>query len=179
MPEEEGEAQCVFCMIGQNKIPSAKVYDDEQLSVFLDIRPATEGHMQVIPKSHAPLFSMLNPETRSKIFSVALSIGSSMVKKLGAEGVTYLINEGQGAGQKLSHASLQIIPRYKDDGVNISWEQKEMGQEEVNDYLQNLMSKLQAEVHEKKPAEKKVEKKEEKKKDEDVTRIPERIPRYW
>ncbi len=185
--EQSEEKQCVFCLIAKNKIPSAKLYDDKEVSAFLDIHPATKGHIQVIPKTHAPLISMLNPQTRSKIFEIGFAIGSKTVKKLGAQGVTYLVNEGQGAGQKLSHTSLHVIPRYDGDGVTVDWKKKEWSQEEVNNYIQEIMKKLQSKESQpqqvphqerRRVAQEKV-KKEKKKEEKEPVEIEERIPRYW
>jgi histidine triad (HIT) family protein len=46
-------ADCVFCMIRDAKIPSAKVYDDERTLAFMDINPLTRGHCLVVTKAHA------------------------------------------------------------------------------------------------------------------------------
>ncbi len=178
MPEE----QCIFCMIAEGKIQAVKIYEDNDVLAFLDIRPATEGHMNIIPKQHAPLFSMLPNEIRAKLFNVALSLGAGLVKKLGATGVSYIINEGAGANQRVPHASMKIIPRYENDGVVISWEQKEWNQEEISKYLSKVLAKLQGEAEP--PKEESAppvveEKKEEEKKEEDVIVEEERIPRYW
>ena len=43
---------CVFCKIVQGKIPSHKVYEDDNFLAFLDIDPRAPGHVQVIPKKH-------------------------------------------------------------------------------------------------------------------------------
>src|SRR5207244_11755141 len=46
-------ADCVFCMIRDGKIPSAKVYDDQRTLAFMDINPLSRGHCLVVPKAHA------------------------------------------------------------------------------------------------------------------------------
>lgn len=174
--------QCIFCLISQGKIQAAKVYEDEDLIAFLDIRPATQGHIQVISKQHAPLINMLPPEIKNKIFNIALSIGNNLIQKLGSTGVSYLINEGSGAGQRIAHASIQVIPRYENDGVTIGWEEKQLSQEEINSYLTGVIKKLQSEgqapqKQEVKPVEK-VEK-EETKSEEKIEEMQERVPKYW
>lgn len=173
----EGQEQCIFCLIAQNKIQSAKIYDDNEITAFLDIRPASEGHVQVISKAHAPILSALPKEVSCKMLTIALSIGGGMVQKLGATGVTYLINEGQGANQKIAHASINVIPRYEGDTVSIGWEEKQMSQEEVSKYLQNVIKKLQSE----KPVEKeeKIIIEEEPEIEESNITVKERVPKYW
>ena len=41
---------CVFCNIIAGKIPSATVYEDEEVKVILDRFPGNEGHLLVMPK---------------------------------------------------------------------------------------------------------------------------------
>lgn len=43
---------CVFCKIVRGEIPAEKVYEDEHYLAFLDVRPESPGHAQVIPKRH-------------------------------------------------------------------------------------------------------------------------------
>ena len=54
-PQELAEfqkLQCIFCQIVVGKIPSHKVYEDEDVLAFLDIAPVNVGHSLVIPKKH-------------------------------------------------------------------------------------------------------------------------------
>ena len=44
---------CVFCAIVAGKAPCVRVYEDEHSLAFMDINPATRGHVLVIPKAHA------------------------------------------------------------------------------------------------------------------------------
>lgn len=44
---------CVFCRIVAGVAPATKVYEDDTLCAFLDIRPIARGHTLVVPKRHA------------------------------------------------------------------------------------------------------------------------------
>jgi len=174
------DEQCIFCMIAQNKIQSAKVYEDELCLAFLDIKPATKGHIQVISKTHSPIFMELSEAIKNKIFTIALTIGQTLIKKLNATGVSYIINEGVGAGQRVAHSSIHIIPRYENDEVSIGWPEKQMSQEEISKYLNEIITKITSQNPPEvsaKPEPKPVEKVEEKHK-EDI-KINPRIPKYW
>ncbi|EKZ5124074.1 HIT domain-containing protein, partial [Listeria monocytogenes] len=39
---------CIFCKIVRGEIPSAKVYEDDEVYAFLDLGQVTEGHTLVI-----------------------------------------------------------------------------------------------------------------------------------
>jgi histidine triad (HIT) family protein len=173
------EGQCIFCMIANGKVQTLKVYEDELCVAFLDIKPASKGHVQVISKAHAPLLSKLDEPSRQRVYSIALTIGNTLVSSLKATGVSYIINEGAGAGQRVAHASIHVIPRYENDGLNISWEGKEMGQEELGKYYNDVAAAFGS-APEAKPAPKQKEPepvKEKPKESEKVIRP--RIPRYW
>lgn len=43
---------CLFCKIAQGKIPTNKVWEDDNYLAFLDIKPLAPGHSLVIPKKH-------------------------------------------------------------------------------------------------------------------------------
>lgn len=44
--------QCVFCEICAKRQPAEIVYEDEEVMVFKDIKPATKHHYLSIPKKH-------------------------------------------------------------------------------------------------------------------------------
>lgn len=45
-------AECIFCDVISGKLPSYKLYEDEDFIAILDIFPKSEGHTLVIPKKH-------------------------------------------------------------------------------------------------------------------------------
>ena len=46
-------SDCVFCGIVEGSIPSTKVHEDDRTVAIMDINPATDGHLLVLPKRHA------------------------------------------------------------------------------------------------------------------------------
>ena len=48
---------CLFCMIAEGKIPSKKLYEDDQVVAFYDINPQAKVHFLVgRPDREAPAF---------------------------------------------------------------------------------------------------------------------------
>lgn len=135
---------CVFCLIAEGKIQTVKLYEDDQILAFLDIRPVSKGHVQVISKAHSPLIINLEKEVINKLFNTSLQIGKNLVKKLKATGINYLINEGSGAGQRVAHSAIQIIPRYDGDGINFTLPEKELNQEQVMAYIKEITDILKS-----------------------------------
>ena len=45
---------CLFCKIAAGKIPSKKVYEDDDIYAFHDIAPWAPVHFLIIPKRTSP-----------------------------------------------------------------------------------------------------------------------------
>jgi diadenosine tetraphosphate (Ap4A) HIT family hydrolase len=54
---------CIFCAIVSGAAPAHRVYEDEDVLAFMDIRPFSEGHTLTIPKAHASGLDELDSTT--------------------------------------------------------------------------------------------------------------------
>lgn len=115
------DKSCIFCKIVEGEIPSRTIYEDEDFKVILDISPASKGHVVIILKSHERNLFELSDEYASKIMIVAKKVGSALMKVLQCNGLNVLQNNGEEAGQSVFHYHMHLIPRYKEDTVNIKW----------------------------------------------------------
>ena len=55
-------AGCVFCKIAKGEIPAEKVYEDESVVAFPDIKPVAKTHLLIVPKKHIAAFLDLKKE---------------------------------------------------------------------------------------------------------------------
>ncbi|HEX4907560.1 MAG TPA: HIT domain-containing protein [Actinomycetes bacterium] len=46
------QADCTFCQIVSGELPADLVDEDERTMAFMDISPATLGHVLVVPRRH-------------------------------------------------------------------------------------------------------------------------------
>lgn len=117
---------CIFCQIVEGKIPSIKIYEDDDVLAFLDITQTTKGHTLVVPKKHSRNLLEIEPEDAQKLVAKIPEIASNIVKKLGAHGMNILQNNEEIAGQTVFHTHIHLIPRYTDDdGFSASFTQHE------------------------------------------------------
>jgi len=69
--KENGNQQCVFCSIIENKIPTNKITENEVAISTLEINPISKAHSIIIPKQHSEEISpeaiKLARETANKI----------------------------------------------------------------------------------------------------------------
>ena len=56
------DPNCIFCKIIAGKIPSKKVYEDEEIFAFHDINPWAPVHFLLIPKVHIASMAQLTDE---------------------------------------------------------------------------------------------------------------------
>lgn len=122
---------CIFCKIAGGEIPSKTLYEDERFRVILDLGPATKGHALILPKEHAADIYELSEEAASSVFVLAKKMAAKMKEKLQCDGMNLIQNNGEAAGQTVSHFHLHIIPRYLEDGQNINWVPCKPAQEEL------------------------------------------------
>jgi len=142
-PEELKEfqkKQCIFCHIIAGKVPSKKVYEDEQTFAVLDINPAASGHILLLTKEHYAIMPQLPEETLEHIFLVAKKLSNALLRCLDAKGSNILVTNGVAAGQKAQHFMVHIIPRREKDGVKFELPQRNQP-EEMLKHLEGTLSK--------------------------------------
>lgn len=125
---------CLFCKIIEGSIPSNKVYEDNQVLVFLDINPNTNGHMLIIPKKHIVTVDDVDDNLASHILEVEKKMHKLLTEKLGAEGLTIVQNND--LGQEVKHYHVHLIPRYKDDCWKMAFRQDNL--KDIKEVLNKL-----------------------------------------
>lgn len=103
---------CIFCKIINKELPSKIVYDDDKVLAFMDINPACDGHVLVIPKKHIHDVYEIDDETLTYMFKVARSLNEKIMEKLGKDGATFSFNYG--SMQEVPHIHLHIMPNFKE-----------------------------------------------------------------
>lgn len=102
-------------------MPSHKVYEDEHVLAFLDIRPVNPGHTLVIPKAHSADMREMSDEDLGRVMAAARKIAPVILKTVGAESFNFTSNVGRAAGQIVFHTHFHIMPRFATDGYK-PWE---------------------------------------------------------
>lgn len=109
---------CLFCKIVTGDIPSTRVHEDERTIAFMDINPASRGHLLVIPREHSADLLEVTPEDLGACNLAAQALARRAVERLGADGVNLLNCCGSSAWQTVFHFHIHVVPRYAEGSTS-------------------------------------------------------------
>jgi histidine triad (HIT) family protein len=100
---------CIFCKIAAGKIPSDRVYEDEQVVVFRDIYPKAPVHLLMVPRIHVASLDELVPEHDGLVAHMLRTL-PEVARRAGlVDGYRTVINTGRGGGQEVFHLHMHIL----------------------------------------------------------------------
>ena len=136
-----GDENCVFCKIIEGKIPCSKIYEDGNVFAFLDINPVNKGHTLVVPREHYEKLEDVPDEILKELMKAVKHIGKAVMKGTKTEAYNLGLNNGREAGQIVMHAHFHIMPRFKDDGIEL-WHGTPYADDEINKVRENIVKFL-------------------------------------
>ena len=103
------DENCVFCRIVAGQIPTAKVYEDDQLIVFNDINPAAPIHLLLVPREHLESLMTAGPQHQALVGKMLL-LAPRLAREQGStNGFRVVINNGPGGGQEVFHLHMHVV----------------------------------------------------------------------
>jgi histidine triad (HIT) family protein len=104
---------CIFCKIIEGKIPSRKVYEDDDILAFHDIHPWAPVHFLMIPKVHIPSLAQVSAE-HAPLLGRMLALAPHLALQEGcgpypAGGHRVVINTGDQGGQEVHHLHVHVM----------------------------------------------------------------------
>ena len=94
---------------------------DESVVAFMDLHPATEGHVLVLPRRHARDLWEVEAEEAERIMTASLQIARMIRRALAPDGINLVHASGAAAWQDVFHFHLHVIPRYEGDSLVPPW----------------------------------------------------------
>lgn len=100
---------CIFCKIVKGDIPSAKVYEDEDMIIIKNLNPQAPVHLLLIPKEHyANIVEM--SDAQAQTLAKCLKKLSTLTDKLGLQnGFRLVSNKGEDGCQSVGHLHIHIL----------------------------------------------------------------------
>jgi histidine triad (HIT) family protein len=110
---------CIFCQIAQGNAPCYKIHEDELTMTFLDIFPATAGHVLIITKEHFSDIFEAKAEALAQVAVNSIKIAEVINKVIAPDGLgIYQLNKAA-AGQTVFHYHMHMIPQWNGKNINI------------------------------------------------------------
>src|SRR5437879_543132 len=97
------DPNCLFCKIVAGEIPSTRVDEDDRTVAFMDINPATRGHLLVVPKNHVVDLLEVDAEDLAATVLAAQRMAKRVSERLKPDGVNLLNSCGGAAWQTVFH----------------------------------------------------------------------------
>ena len=116
---------CVFCQIVDGSAPARKVYEDDAVVGFLDIK-VSRGHTLIVPRTHSAGLADLAPDDGAALMRagqvVAAALRTTPLTRddSPADGVNLVVNDGKAAFQTVFHTHLHVIPRHRGDKLRMA-----------------------------------------------------------
>jgi histidine triad (HIT) family protein len=112
--------ECIFCRIVAGLTPAEKIFEDGRTLAFMDINPRSDGHSLIIPKSHASTLFDIEEEDLLAVMRTAKRITLAIRQALKPDGLLVYQLNGRAAMQLVDHFHLHLVPRWENDGVDLT-----------------------------------------------------------
>ncbi len=106
----------IFDKIISGEIPCHKVYENDKVLAFLDVKPHAKGHTLVIHKRSGESALDYSASELGEVMAGVKAVMEKLKSKLNCEGFNVGWNDGSVAGQVVKHLHIHVFPRYSGDG---------------------------------------------------------------
>ncbi len=105
----EQDPNCIFCKIARGEIPSRKVYEDDEVLAFHDIKPIAPVHLLIIPKTHVATLYDTTSAHAAALGSIMTLAGRLAKEQGAADGFRIIVNTGRVGRQEVMHVHVHVI----------------------------------------------------------------------
>jgi len=112
----EFASDCLFCRVIRGEAKSKKVFEDDRVLAFEDIRPQAPTHVLVIPKKHIRGLKEADASD-AELVGYCHVIAAQIARERGIEdGYRTVLNVGPNSGQSVFHLHVHLI-----GGRHLKW----------------------------------------------------------
>ena len=99
------DSGCIFCKIVSGEERASKIYEDDKILAFMDIRPISSGEFMVIPKEHIDHFYDVPDDLAQHIMLHTQKLARRLKKLFNPVRIGYVVH-----GFGVFHAHLVVVP---------------------------------------------------------------------
>ena len=96
---------CIFCEILRGNIPSQKVFENETVYAFRDIKPCAPVHILIVPKTHIASADEIDAGNADAVRDIFLAIPEAGL----SNGYRVVTNIGEDGGQTVKHLHFHLL----------------------------------------------------------------------
>lgn len=103
---------CIFCKIIAGEIPSAMIYQDDDVVAFNDLHPVAPVHVLIVPRHHSgDILELADSEEGRDDMAAVLKAAAQVARITGLApaGFRLINNCGQDGGQTIRHTHFHLI----------------------------------------------------------------------
>ncbi len=100
---------CLFCKIIAGEIPSARVYEDDDVYAFRDINPQAPTHILVVPKKHIASIADADQASDTELAACLRAVRRIAAAEKLENGYRVVSNCGPDACQSVPHLHFHIL----------------------------------------------------------------------
>jgi histidine triad (HIT) family protein len=109
--------QNIFAKIVRGELPAAKVYEDADVTVIMDVMPQAEGHTLVIPKAASRNILDIRQDNLQATILAVQRVARAVQRAFDAPGVLIMQFNEAAAGQTVFHTHFHVIPRFEGEAL--------------------------------------------------------------
>lgn len=103
---------CIFCKIVAGREVASKIYEDDKILAFMNIRPVNTGEFMVIPKEHIDHFLDIPNDLAAHILLTAQRLARKVQENFKPKRMGYVVH-----GFGVPHAHLNVPPLEHPDDI--------------------------------------------------------------
>lgn len=115
------DPDCIFCRIVAGESPSFMLFEDDATFAFMDVNPANEGHVLVVPREHASDVYTVSDEAIARTMVTAKKVAGAVARALNPDGLNLVQCNGPAAAQSVMHFHVHVLPRVEGDRLEMNW----------------------------------------------------------
>ncbi len=110
----------IFTKMIKGEVDCQKVYEDDLTFAFLDQKPLTRGHIQVLPKEQIDQLDACSPELYEAVFATVRKISILLKSKLDPLRIGLVVH-----GFEVAHAHVHVVPLYTGKELHLAAKERE------------------------------------------------------
>ena len=126
----------VECQVCDEIATSDAILFHDDIVAFLPKEAATVAHIVVSPKKHYGTIEETPDYIVAWCFAIANKLSAILFNTLKIQGLNLLAEIGTGAGQHAEHFTLNVLPRFENDGLQLKWSPTQGKQEELMQHME-------------------------------------------